>query len=153
MTARNPYPTPFLMSADDAARKIAALIERGQTFAVIPWQMRLSRGILRALPNWLYDRLFANIPRQAAAAHPEHAFSTVTGLRQIARLVDVVAARERQCDRQAAAVARRAGSADSAPVMLWQADDVDAIARRECVSRQRTRTAAAAGPDFLHCSI
>ena len=64
MTAHNPYPMPFLLSADAAARKIAALIERGQTFAVIPWQMAIVARVLRGLPNWLYDRLFGNAPRK-----------------------------------------------------------------------------------------
>jgi len=64
MTAQNPYPMPFLLSAETAARKIAALVERGQTFAVIPWQMALVARVLRALPNWLYDRLFGNAPRK-----------------------------------------------------------------------------------------
>ncbi|MBI3057549.1 MAG: SDR family oxidoreductase [Betaproteobacteria bacterium] len=68
MTARNPYPMPFLLSADAAARKIAALIESGRTFAVIPWQMAIVARILRTLPNWLYDRLFGNAPRKPRRA-------------------------------------------------------------------------------------
>ena len=64
MTANNPYPMPFLMSSDAAARKIAAIIERGKTFAVIPWQMAAVAPLLRVLPNWLYDRLFGNAPRK-----------------------------------------------------------------------------------------
>jgi short-subunit dehydrogenase len=64
MTERNPYPMPFLMSADTAARKIISIIERGKTFAVIPWQMALAARMLRILPNWLYDRLFAGAPRK-----------------------------------------------------------------------------------------
>ena len=68
MTAQNPYPMPFLLSADAAARKIAALIESGRTFAVIPWQMAIVARILRTLPNWLYDRLFGNAPRKPRRA-------------------------------------------------------------------------------------
>lgn len=68
MTARNPYPMPFLLSADAAARKIAALIESGRGFAVIPWQMAIVARILRTLPNWLYDRLFGNAPRKPRRA-------------------------------------------------------------------------------------
>ena len=64
MTANNPYPMPFLMSPDAAARKIAAIIEHGKTFAVIPWQMAALAPLLRMLPNWLYDRLFGNAPRK-----------------------------------------------------------------------------------------
>lgn len=64
MTRNNPYPMPFMMSADAAATKMAALIARGSTFAVIPWQMAIVARVLRLLPNWLYDRCFANAPRK-----------------------------------------------------------------------------------------
>lgn len=64
MTAHNPYPMPFIMSADDAARRIAAIIDRGASFAVIPWQMALVARLLRAMPNWLYDRIFAKAPHK-----------------------------------------------------------------------------------------
>ena len=68
MTAQNPYPMPFLLSADAAARKIAALVESGRAFAVIPWQMALVARILRVLPNWLHDRLFGNAPHKPRRA-------------------------------------------------------------------------------------
>lgn len=64
MTAQNPYPMPFILSADDSARKIAGVIESGKTFAVIPWQMAIVARVMRVLPNWLYDRLFGNAPRK-----------------------------------------------------------------------------------------
>jgi short-subunit dehydrogenase len=64
MTANNPYPMPFLMRADVAAAKIAAIIGRGSAFTVIPWQMALAARVLHVLPDWLYDRLFANAPRK-----------------------------------------------------------------------------------------
>ena len=64
MTAVNPYRMPFLMSADDAAAKIARLVERGRSYAVIPWQMAIVARVLRLLPNALYDRLFARAPRK-----------------------------------------------------------------------------------------
>lgn len=68
MTAHNPYPMPFLLSADGAARKITDIIDRGQMFAVIPWQMAIVARVLRVLPNWLYDRLFGNAPRKPRRA-------------------------------------------------------------------------------------
>lgn len=64
MTEHNPYPMPFLMSADQAAGKIAALIARGREFAVIPWQMAVIARLMRLLPDWLYDRLAANRGRK-----------------------------------------------------------------------------------------
>ncbi len=64
MTAVNRFPMPFLLSAEDAARRTARAIERGKTLAVLPWQMRLAFLFLRRTPNWLYDRLFARAPRK-----------------------------------------------------------------------------------------
>jgi short-subunit dehydrogenase len=64
MTARNPYPMPFILSADAAARSMLKIIDSGNTYAVIPWQMAIVARVLRVLPNWLYDRLFRNAPRK-----------------------------------------------------------------------------------------
>ena len=64
MTERNPYPMPFLMSADTAAEKIASIIARGKSYAVIPWQMAIVARLLHVMPDWLYDRLFANAPHK-----------------------------------------------------------------------------------------
>ena len=68
MTAQNPYPMPFLLSADAAARKIAGIIDRGKTFAVIPWQMAVVARLLRVLPNRLYDWLLGRAPRKPRGA-------------------------------------------------------------------------------------
>ncbi len=67
MTGINPYPMPFMLEADDAARRIARVIERGCSFKVVPWQMALVGRILKWLPNWLYDRLFAKAPHKPRA--------------------------------------------------------------------------------------
>ena len=64
MTSVNPYPMPFILDADVAARRIARAIESGKSFAVVPWQMGLVGRVLKLLPNWLYDRLFARAPRK-----------------------------------------------------------------------------------------
>lgn len=64
MTAVNPYKMPFLLPAAKAAERFAAAIERGVTYTVIPWQMGVVAKLLRALPNWLYDRLFMSAPRK-----------------------------------------------------------------------------------------
>lgn len=64
MTAVNPYPMPFILDADEAARRIARVIERQTAFAVVPWQMGLVGGVLRILPRWLYDRLFVHAPHK-----------------------------------------------------------------------------------------
>ncbi|MFC5302190.1 SDR family oxidoreductase [Azospira restricta] len=64
MTEINPYPMPFLLPADAAARRFAAAIARGTSYAVIPWQMGVVAKLLRLLPNWAYDRLFVAAPRK-----------------------------------------------------------------------------------------
>ena len=62
MTARNPYPMPFLMQPDAAARRIATAIAHRKRFYVLPWPMAIAGRVLRALPRPLYDRIFANAP-------------------------------------------------------------------------------------------
>jgi len=64
MTELNPYPMPFMLEADDAARRIARIIRRGSSFAVVPWQMALVGRLLKLLPNWLYDALFSRTPHK-----------------------------------------------------------------------------------------
>ena len=64
MTAINPYRMPFLLPADEAARRFARAIARGVSYTVIPWQMGVVAKLLRLLPNALYDRLFAGAPRK-----------------------------------------------------------------------------------------
>ncbi|HET7670157.1 MAG TPA: SDR family oxidoreductase [Burkholderiales bacterium] len=64
MTQVNRFPMPFLIGADDAARRIARLIAARRRLAVIPWQMALVSILLRAMPGWLYDRLASRAPRK-----------------------------------------------------------------------------------------
>ena len=64
MTAKNPYPMPFLIGADRAARLIARAVSRRKRFYVLPWPMALVGRVLRALPRPLYDALFARAPRK-----------------------------------------------------------------------------------------
>ncbi len=64
MTAINPYRMPFLLSAEEAARRIARAIDQGLSYTVVPWQMGVAAKVLRLLPNWLYDRLFAKAPHK-----------------------------------------------------------------------------------------
>ena len=64
MTAKNPYPMPFIIAADDAARRIARAIDAGKSFAIVPWQMAIVGRVLRVLPNAIYDRLLARTGRK-----------------------------------------------------------------------------------------
>lgn len=64
MTQVNKYRMPFLISADDAAKRFARAIAAKRRLAVIPWQMAIVSTLLRAMPGWLYDRLAARAPRK-----------------------------------------------------------------------------------------
>lgn len=64
MTAANPYPMPFIIEADDAARRVARAIAARRRHVVIPWQMGVVGLVLRLLPGWLFEKLFAHAPRK-----------------------------------------------------------------------------------------
>lgn len=64
MTRVNRFRMPFLITADDAARRIARAIEGKRRLAVIPWQMALVAVALRAMPGWLFDRIASRAPRK-----------------------------------------------------------------------------------------
>jgi short-subunit dehydrogenase len=64
MTRGNPYPMPFMLPPDEAARRMVRAIERGARSVVIPWQMGVVGAVLRALPGPVYDALFARAPRK-----------------------------------------------------------------------------------------
>jgi len=64
MTQVNRYRMPFLLCADEAAKRFARAIEARRRLAVIPWQMAIVSTLLRATPGWLYDRLAARAPRK-----------------------------------------------------------------------------------------
>ena len=64
MTGSNPYRMPFIISAEDFARRFARAVDARKSFAVIPWQMAIVGRVMKLLPNWLYDRLFARAPRK-----------------------------------------------------------------------------------------
>ena len=65
MTRVNRYRMPFLLPADESARRIARAIAARRRLAVIPWQMAGVSVLMRWLPGWLYDRLGARAPRKA----------------------------------------------------------------------------------------
>ena len=64
MTARNPYRMPFMMPAEQAAKKMISAIDDRKSFVVMPWQMAIIGKIMRVLPNCLYDTLAAKSGRK-----------------------------------------------------------------------------------------
>jgi len=70
MTAKNPYPMPFLMPVDKAVASMARHIERGSRFAVMPWPMGVVAAVMKWLPRPLYDLLFARAGRKPRGALP-----------------------------------------------------------------------------------
>jgi short-subunit dehydrogenase len=64
MTQVNKYRMPFIISAEDAARRFAGAIAAKRRLTVIPWQMALVSLLMRAMPGWLYDRIMARAPRK-----------------------------------------------------------------------------------------
>jgi short-subunit dehydrogenase len=64
LTRVNRFRMPFLLSADEAAPRIARAIAARRRVAVIPWQMALVSVVLRAMPDWLYDYFASRAPRK-----------------------------------------------------------------------------------------
>jgi short-subunit dehydrogenase len=64
MTRVNRYPMPFILPVDEGARRMARAIDARRSWAVVPWQMAIAGGLLRRLPNWLYDRALRRAPRK-----------------------------------------------------------------------------------------
>ncbi len=64
LTAGNPYPMPFILPADTAARRLARVIDAGRSYAVVPWQMAIVAKLLRLLPNPLFDFVFSRAGRK-----------------------------------------------------------------------------------------
>jgi short-subunit dehydrogenase len=62
MTARNTFPMPFLMSADKAARIIAARLARNQGRIAFPWPLLAVIRTAGTLPAPILDRLISRLP-------------------------------------------------------------------------------------------
>ncbi len=64
MTDVNPYSMPFILQADEAARRMVRHIQAGRSYVVVPWQMGWVAKLLRILPNWLFDCFAARAGRK-----------------------------------------------------------------------------------------
>lgn len=67
MTQVNDYAMPFLLPVQKFAERALVTIDAGCSYRVIPWQMGVVAKVLRLLPNFVYDFLFANAPRKKRA--------------------------------------------------------------------------------------
>lgn len=62
MTAVNPFPMPFMMSAEKAAMRIARDIEKEKGRIAFPFPMLASVRLLQILPDWLTHQLTRKTP-------------------------------------------------------------------------------------------
>jgi NAD(P)-dependent dehydrogenase (short-subunit alcohol dehydrogenase family) len=63
LTAKNRFPMPFLMDADEAARRIVRALPRRSFEIAFPWPMVMAMKLLRILPNRLYLALMGKMGR------------------------------------------------------------------------------------------
>lgn len=68
MTAGNPYPMPFMLPVDEAARRFVRVIDAGRSYAVVPWPMAMVGQLLGVLPRAVFDRLFEHAGRKPRRA-------------------------------------------------------------------------------------
>lgn len=64
MTAKNRFPMPFLVEAEDAARQICEAVADGEAFIRFPWQITAAMKIMRSLPRGIYERVGAELLRR-----------------------------------------------------------------------------------------
>lgn len=62
ITERNPFPMPFLMSAERGAEIIASGLAANKGRIAFPWQMAIMAWILRAFPDALLNKMTAKLP-------------------------------------------------------------------------------------------
>jgi len=63
LTDRNPFPMPFLLEPDDAARRIVGGLKRKRFEIAFPWRFVFWLKLLRLLPYRLYFPLVRRITR------------------------------------------------------------------------------------------
>jgi short-subunit dehydrogenase len=77
MTDINNFKMPWLIEADDAARRIARALRRRKKVFNFPWQMTLLMKVTRWMPDWLVNRVMSdyneNPPMPPEPAAPEAA--------------------------------------------------------------------------------
>ena len=68
MTARNAFPMPFLMDAEEAARRTLAGIARGRVRVAYPWPTYAMARFAGALPPALRAWIFSRMPAKGQAS-------------------------------------------------------------------------------------
>jgi short-subunit dehydrogenase len=68
MTARNKFPMPMLMDADQAARKIRRALRRNRGRIAFPWPVYFLVRLIAGLPVRLTDPMLRMLPKKDAAA-------------------------------------------------------------------------------------
>lgn len=63
MTEKNRIPMPFILEADDAARRIVRGIEKGKKVIRFPWPLTWLLSLYNILPAGMYDRVFGRTSR------------------------------------------------------------------------------------------
>ncbi len=67
MTAADPYPMPFSLGADEAARRILRAIGRRSKVARFPWRTDLMIRLAGLAPDWILSRAFRDTHEHAAS--------------------------------------------------------------------------------------
>ncbi len=67
MTAVNQFKMPFLMPAEDAARRIARGLERNQARIAFPWPLAIATQLFGLLPPGLSDWISTRLPAKERA--------------------------------------------------------------------------------------
>jgi short-subunit dehydrogenase len=70
LTERNDFPMPFMIEADDAARRIADAIEKGKAEAVFPLPYRIGMKLVRFAPVRPYTAVSRWFARRSAQGTP-----------------------------------------------------------------------------------
>jgi NAD(P)-dependent dehydrogenase (short-subunit alcohol dehydrogenase family) len=68
MTKSNDFPMPFCLTAEDAARRIAAALGKGKRSLAFPWQLHWLLKLASWLPGLWYGALAPRLSRQGKAA-------------------------------------------------------------------------------------
>jgi short-subunit dehydrogenase len=73
MTATNPKPMPFLMTPDEAARRIVVALRRKPAVFDFPWPMRMLMWLSKWAPDWYIARQVPTRTEEERTTEPQRA--------------------------------------------------------------------------------